>query len=198
VQENLNYLDKTFWNNRWLNNQTGWDIGYAAPAISNYFSQVDNKNAAILIPGCGNAYEAEDLVKKGFNNITLVDIAPKAVEILQQKFINTPQVKVICTDFFEHDGRYDYIVEQTFFCTFYPEVRKKYAAKAASLLNKNSKIIGLLFNKEFENNGPPFGGSELEYKKIFETEFILKTMSICTNSISPRHGSELFITLIKK
>ena len=55
-------LDVAFWNNRWATGQTGWDIGYASPAITTYLQQYENKNAAILIPGCGNAHEAEFLI----------------------------------------------------------------------------------------------------------------------------------------
>lgn len=191
-------LDKNFWNNRWIHNQTGWDIGYPSPAIKEYFNQYINKQAKILIPGCGNAYEAEYLINNGFNNITLLDIAPKAVEILKEKFKNKPQVKIVCDDYFRHNGKYDIIVEQTFFCTLYPENRNSYVEAATTLLNNNGKIIGLLFNKIFEQDGPPFGGNIEEYKPIFEKNFTIKTMQLCYNSIQPRDGSELFISLIKK
>jgi SAM-dependent methyltransferase len=191
-------LDKNFWNNRWLNNQTGWDIGFPSPAIIEYFKQYTNKQAKILIPGCGNAYEAEYLVENGYNNITLLDIAPKAAEILKEKFKNKPQVNIICGDFFQHNEKYDIIIEQTFFCTLYPENRNRYIEAATTLLNTNGKIIGLLFNKIFEQDGPPFGGNKEEYQQIFKPNFTIKTMNLCYNSILPRSGSELFITLIKK
>lgn len=199
VQLNNNeILTKEFWNNRWENKQTGWDIGYASPAIEAYFNQYPNKECAILIPGCGNAYEAAFLLNAGFKNISLIDIAPKAVEGLQQKFGNNPEIKIYCEDFFDHQHKYDIIVEQTFFCTFLPEQRKKYVNKASSLLNNHGKIIGVLFDKIFEQQGPPFGGNDLEYKEAFEPLFVIKTMDKCYNSISPRAGSEFFINLIKK
>lgn len=56
-------LDQNYWNTRWANNETGWDIGYPAPAITNYMAQVPDKHIAILIAGCGNAYEAAFLEK---------------------------------------------------------------------------------------------------------------------------------------
>ena len=160
--------------------------------------QYPHKNAAILIPGCGNAYEAEYLVTNGFTNITLIDISPKAAELLKQKFTNTTQVKVLCEDFFHHRGKYDIIIEQTFFCAIPPYRRKEYAQKAASLLNKDGKIIGVLFDKKFDKPGPPFGGCPCEYKPIFESHFIIKVMNECYNSIKPRAGSEVFINLVKK
>ena len=193
-----NPLDQSYWNTRWEKSETGWDVGHASPAITTYMAQYPNKNAAILIPGCGNAYEAEFLLANGFTNITLIDIAPKAVERLQQKFAGTPPVNVVCEDFFLHQGVYDLIIEQTFFCAIPPSRRREYAAKAASLLNSGGRIIGVLFDKTFEQPGPPFGGCVCEYKPIFEPFFTVKTMDACYNSIAPRAGSEVFINLVKK
>ncbi len=191
-------LDLLFWDTRWRQKDTGWDIGYASPAITAYMSQYRNKDAAILIPGCGNAYEAGYLAENGFTNITLLDIAPAAVEMLKEKFINHKQIRVLQDDFFQHEGKYDLMIEQTFFCAIPPARRKEYAAKAASLLNKEGKVIGVLFDKVFEKQGPPFGGCSCEYKPIFEPYFTIKTMIECYNSIPPRAGSELFINLVKK
>lgn len=191
-------LDQDYWQDKWQNKQTRWDIGYASPAITTYIEEYSNQNAAILIPGCGNAYEAEFLVKNGFSNITLIDIAPKAVEILKEKFSVYPTVKIICEDFFKHDGHYDLIIEQTFFCAINPNNRKAYAQKSAELLNPGGKIIGLLFNRLFEHEGPPYGGSEKEYRHIFSPYFDIQTMELCCNSIEARKGTELFIILNKK
>lgn len=193
-----NPLDQNYWNERWQKNETGWDIGQASPAIMEYMKQYPNKNANILIPGCGNAYEAEFILANDFTNITLIDIAPKAVEALREKFADKPQVKVLCEDFFQHKGNYDLIIEQTFFCAIPPFRRKEYAEKTASLLNENGKIIGVLFDKQFNQPFPPFGGCPCEYKPVFEPNFTIKTMDECYNSIPPRAKLEVFINLIKK
>lgn len=192
-----NYLDQTYWNDRWERGETGWDIGYAAPAITKYISSCTDKNASILIPGCGNAYEAEWLAKEGFMNITLIDIAPKATAQLQKKFQHIPYIKVFCEDFFKHEGGYDIIIEQTFFCAIPPSKRNEYVQKTASLLHPKGKIIGLLFNKKFDHAGPPFGGSLDEYKMLFDPVFVIHKMDPCYNSIPPRAGAELFIHLEK-
>lgn len=193
-----NPLDQNYWNERWQKNETGWDVGYASPAITEYMAQYPDKNVAILIPGCGNAYEAEFLLANGFTDITLIDISAKAVETLKEKFINETSVKVLCEDFFRHKGKYDLIIEQTFFCAIPPSRRKEYSEKTASLLNENGKIIGVLFDRTFEQNGPPFGGCPYEYKPIFEPHFVIKTMEKCHNSIPPRVDTEVFINLVKK
>lgn len=193
-----NELDANFWNTHWRNGQTGWDIGYASTPIANYLEQYADKDAAVLIPGCGNAYEAACLVDLDFTNITLMDIAEVPVMHLREKFSRQQQVKVLCEDFFQHTGSYDLIIEQTFFCAQVLERRIDYVRQMASLLKPGGKLVGLLFGIDFPMEGPPFGGNIAEYQKLFEPEFNIGTISPCYNSIPPRAGTELFIKFVKK
>jgi len=189
-------LDKTYWNNQYLSQNIGWDLGEVSPAIKNFIDTLTDKNLSILIPGCGNAYEAEYLLQQGFTNITIVDIAPELVNKLQQKFANYKQIKVVNTDFFELKGSFDLIIEQTFFCALPPKLRQLYVYKMYHLLNSNGRLIGLLFNRQFEKN-PPFGGSILEYEQLFKVAFNFSPLNICENSIKPRANSEVFIDFHK-
>lgn len=191
-------LDVSFWNHRWLTGQTGWDIGEPSPPLAYYLQQFSDKTAAVFIPGCGNAHEAEWMAANGFTNITILDIAPEAVARLKEKFKSLPQIKILCGDFFQHQGSYDLIIEQTFFCAQIPERRNEYVKKMQGLLSDKGKLAGVLFSKEFETPGPPFGGSRELYKKLFEPCFIIKIMEPCYNSIAPRAGNELFFVLQKK
>jgi SAM-dependent methyltransferase len=184
-----------FWENRWTNREIGWDLGEVSPPIKEYIGQYKNKNHRILIPGCGNAHEAEYLINEGFTDITLIDISPTATAILQEKFTDSPQVKIVCEDFFEHNGEYDLILEQTFFCAISPTLRKKYVEKMRSLLSEEGKLVGVLFNVEFEKQGPPFGGFQSDYQSLFEKHFDFKSFEPCYNSALPRADSELFIIL---
>lgn len=190
-------LDQNFWNQRWKNQQTGWDIGYASTPIVTFMEKYPNKDARILIPGCGNAYEAAYLLENGFMNLTLIDIAPIAIQNVKEKFKNNPQINIVHGDFFEHKGEYDLLIEQTFFCALEPKLRSDYVSQASSLLADGGEIMGLLFGKEFENQGPPFGGSIDEYNLLFDKLFVIEIMEPCYNSIAPREGSELFIKLRK-
>lgn len=42
------------------------------------------------------------------------------------------------------------LMEQTFFCAINPSLRKDYVAKMHELLAPNGKLVGVLFDKEFE------------------------------------------------
>ncbi|PUV24951.1 methyltransferase [Sphingobacterium athyrii] len=191
-------LNKDYWDNRYKNMEIGWDIGYASPAIIKYAETVIPKDASILIPGCGNAHEAKALLEQGFENITLLDIAPTLVDQVQKAFGEIPQLQIICQDFFQHEQQYDYILEQTFFCALDPALRKSYSSKIASLLQPRGILAGLLFDREFPSEGPPFGGNKTEYQHLFHSAFDILKMETCFNSISQRQGSELFIELRQK
>ena len=81
-------MSKEYWNDLYDKNETGWDIGFPSPVIKEYIDQLNNRDIAILIPGCGNAYEAEYLLAQGFTNITLIDIAPSLTAALANKLQN--------------------------------------------------------------------------------------------------------------
>lgn len=190
-------LNAEYWSNRYDNGTSFWDLGEVSPPIKDYIDQLSDKSIRILIPGCGNTYEADHLLKAGFTDVTLIDIAPALVAQLKEKYKGNPHIKIILGDFFKHEGEYDLILEQTFFCAIDPSLRKDYVAKMPELLAPNGKLVGVLFNRQFEEQGPPFGGSKNEYEPMFAREFIFKTFEPCYNSFIKRKDSELFINLVK-
>jgi SAM-dependent methyltransferase len=191
-------FDKSYWEEKFIDNETGWDIGYVATPLKEYFDQLTNKELKILIPGSGNGYEAEYLYNLGFKNVFVVEWSDTAIKNFLKRFPKFPSENIFHKDFFLHLGKYDLIIEQTFFCALHPSLREKYVTKIIELLDANGKLAGLLFDREFNSKNPPFGGSKNEYVKLFEPYFNFKYFDSCYNSIPPRAGSELFINLIKK
>ena len=189
-------LDAKYWEEQYEARKTGWDLGQVSPPIQEYIDKVTDKNKRILIPGCGNSYEAEYLLDHGFSNITVIDIAPTPVSVLKEKFKDNPNIKIVLGDFFEHQEKYDLIIEQTFFCALPPTMRQKYVWKMHQLLAEEGILAGLLFNRMFES-GPPFGGSKEEYETLFEAVFDSIKMDSSENSIAPRANTELFIEMKK-
>lgn len=191
--------DKQFWENNYFTGQIGWDMGVTSPPLKGYIDQLADKKLHILIPGAGNSYEASYLLQKGFEHITVLDIAPTAVKRLREKSKDSSgRLRVIEGDFFNHEGKYDLILEQTFFCALEPERREEYARHMYDLLKPGGKLAGVLFNRMFEFGPPPFGGNESEYKKIFEPYFTFKVWEACYNSFPSRSGSEWFMIMEKK
>jgi SAM-dependent methyltransferase len=194
----MQVTDPQYWNNRYQQAETQWDIGYPSTPLKEYIDQVTDKNQSILIPGCGNSYEAEYLLQNGFSNITLIDIASLLTAELEKKFNNylNKELTIITGDFFELSNQYDLIIEQTFFCALDPALRKSYVKKMHELLKPGGRLVGVLFNRSFEG-GPPFGGSQDEYEELFKEKFEIIKLEPCYNSIQPREGAEVFLNVKK-
>ncbi len=181
-----------YWQDRYLQNSTGWDLGVVSPPLKAYFDQLSNKDYKILIPGAGNAYEAEYLHKIGATRVFVADWAQQAIDNIKKRIPCFPASQLLVQDFFKLEGPFDLIVEQTFFCALPPKLRKKYVNKMHDLLAPNGKLVGLLFQAPLNQNHPPFGGDKAEYLNLFESKFEIITLDTAHNSIEPRQENELF------
>ena len=194
----MNKFNKDFWTERYLNNETGWDLGAPSTPLKEYIDQLNNKNLNILIPGAGNAYEAEYLFNKGFKNITVIDISSEPLKNIQKRLPDFPKENLIHGDFFDHKKQYDLILEQTFFCALDPSLRKNYVEQMHRLLKPRGKLVGVIFIEPLNTEMPPFAATKEEYIAYFSSKFNFKVFENCYNSIKPRAGRELFINFEKK
>lgn len=190
-------FSKQYWNQHYLDGRTGWDIGYISTPLKEYFDQLTNKEMRILVPGAGNAWEVEYLFNMGFKNTYLLDFAEHSTDNFKQRCPHFPAKHIIVDDFFKHQEKYDLVVEQTFLSSIPPERRVEYAEKVYHLLNKGGKLLGLLFNHLFDFEGPPYGGTEQEYRNLFAQRLEIEIISTAYNSIKPRSKRELFLLLRK-
>lgn len=191
-------LDSSYWDTRYKEGNTGWDIGHISTPLKAYIDQLTRKNLRILVPGAGNAYEVIYLWENGFRNVHLLDFSETATN----NFINFhplfPVEHVHTEDFFNHKATYDVILEQTFFCAIDPNLRESYVDRSFELLKTGGRIVGLLWDDPMNQDRPPFGGSKEEYRQLFISKFKLEIIEDCYNSIKPRQGRELFFKFIKR
>ncbi|CAN5151396.1 methyltransferase domain-containing protein [soil metagenome] len=190
-------LNKEFWSARYRENSTGWDLGEISQPLKTYIDKITNKELKILIPGGGNSYEAEYLFSGGFKNVFVIDLAVEPLQNLKSRCPGFPDKNILHGDFFDLAGKFDLILEQTFFCALPRNLRGKYVEKTWDLLNPGGCLSGVLFNIQFPQEGPPFGGDQTEYSELFGEKFKIKVLEICYNSNSPRLGNELFIIFKK-
>jgi len=191
-------LNVAYWNQRYLKNEIGWNIGTASIPLITYINQLHDVNIKILIPGAGNAYEASYCFTKGFNKVFVLDWSEIAIENFKENTPNFPNEQVFCQDFFKHKGQYDLILEQTFFCALEPKLRLKYVEKMHQLLKPKGCLAGLFFNKVFHKDGPPFGAEKQTYINLFKPYFNLNILEKCYNSIPSRKDTELFFIFEKR
>jgi len=187
-----------YWDTLYSSKKTGWDIGYVSTPIKEYFDQLKDKSIRILIPGAGRAWEAEYIYKLGFTNTFILDFSKEAILEFKNRCPWFPENQIIYEDYFIHSETYNLIVEQTFFSSFNPLKRHDIVYQYYKLLNNGGKLVGVLFNHEFDFDGPPFGGSEKEYKHLFDAHFNIEIFKTAYNSIAPRKEREVFLLLRKK
>jgi hypothetical protein len=193
-------LDPQYWQERYQQAQTGWDLGAVSSPLKAYIDQLQDKDLRILVPGGGNGYEAAYLFAQGFAHTYLLDWAAAPLENFAVAHPDFPKNQLLQEDFFalQVEKPFDLILEQTFFCAIQPTLRPAYARRSAELLASNGKLVGLLFDAPLNQDHPPFGGHRAEYAPYFAPYFDFIHFDTCYNSIAPRAGRELFICLQKR
>lgn len=186
-------LDRAFWENRYTDADTGWDLGAPSTPLKEYLDHLTDKELRILIPGGGRAYEAEYAHRLGFKHVYVIDLTDAPLRDLLARCPDFPREHFIIGDFFSHEGRYDLILEQTFFCAIDPSLRQRYVEQMHRLLRPGGRLVGVLFNDALNADKPPFGGSRDAYLPLFRTRFPDVTLDECRNSIPPRAGRELWL-----
>ena len=197
-----NPKEQNYWTQRYREENTGWDIGYPSTPLKEYIDQLKDKSITILIPGAGNAYEAEYLWKQGFKNVFVMDISEFPLKKFKERIPDFPKAQLLLADFFQHENQYDLILEQTFFCSFVPTGANRiaYAKQMAKLLKPKGKLVGVWFDFPLTGNleKRPFGGDKKLYLTYLEPFFETITFERCHNSIPPRQGNELFGIFLKR
>ena len=191
-------MNRKRWSEKYKSNDIGWDVGSITTPLKEYIDQLVDKDIKIIIPGAGNSYEAEYLFNNGFTQVYVLDFAQEPLDNLLKRVPNFPKTHLIQADFFNFNDTFDLVIEQTFYCALNPELRDDYVKKISSILNKNGRIVGLLFQFPLTEKGPPFGGSKQEYLDRFSKYFNIKVLETAYNSIKPRKNKELFVIFEKK
>jgi len=190
-------FDEAYWTQRYHQNRTGWDLGDVSLPLKAYIDQLAHKDYTILIPGSGNSYEATYLFKQGFPNVYVLDISRAPLREFARKNPQFPEKQILQEDFFNLQGAFDLIFEQTFFSAILPDLRTQYAEKVLTLLHPGGKLVGVLFDDPLYDDHPPFGGNLSEYLSYFSPLFQVRTFERCFNSVKPRMNRELFMILEK-
>lgn len=186
-------LDRSFWEDRYVKHETGWDVGAVTTPLKEYFDQLTRKDLRILIPGGGRSYEAEYLHRAGFTDVHVIDLTDAPFKDLLARCPQFPKERLHVGDFFAHEGQYDRIIEQTFFCALDPALRERYVVHMHALLCPHGQLVGLLFNDTLNADRPPFGGDRETYLPLFRRWFPDVQLDPCYNSIAPRTGRELWL-----
>ena len=96
-----------------------------------------------------------------------------------------------------HNGVYDLLIEQTFFCAISPEQRPSYVSTVARALKQGGMLAGLFYHTG-EEGGPPFNTTHEDILKYFSDLFEIQQLSKSEDSAEQRKNKEWLVILVKK
>jgi SAM-dependent methyltransferase len=186
--------DSSYWEQRYQEKTTRWDLGQAAPAfVSLLNSQETLTPGRTAVLGCGRGYDALLFAEHGFEVVGF-DFAPSAIaEATSLVQAAGSTAKFLQRDIFdlatEFPQDFDYVVEHTCFCAIPLERRPEYVQLVRSLLRPKGELIALFFTHN-RPGGPPFGSTPTEIVQYFEADFEILSLESVANSVPSRQGEE--------
>ncbi|MBN3805654.1 methyltransferase domain-containing protein [Paraburkholderia sp. Ac-20336] len=180
-----------FWDERFERRFTPWDQA-GVPAAFRAFA-ARHRDAAVLIPGCGSAYEALWLAQQG-NPVRAIDFSPAAVAAAREQLGAQHAQLVEQADFFAYEPPFTpaWIYERAFFCALPPARRGDYVRRMAELLPAGALLAGFFFIGATPK-GPPFGVERGELDALLTPHFELIEDEAVADSIAVFSGRERWL-----
>ena len=191
-----------FWNDRYLDGNTKWDIGGATPIITDYLGNKQNSIGKVCILGCGNGHDAMEFSRYD-NDVYAVDFSDEAIKNLKNLSIkNNLTINLIKDDIFhlvrKYSDYFDMVFEYTCFCAIDPSRRIEYFNLVYSILNDNGLLFGIFIPLDKStDDGPQFRVSIDEIKDLVEGKFIILENFFSALSIDKRKNREKVLILKK-
>lgn len=147
--------DQAFWSERFEQHFMPWDKGGVPAALQDFVAR-SARNAVVLIPGCGCAYEVAYLSEAGWD-VTAIDFSAAAVAAARA-LLGPWAARVEEADFFTFtpEKPLDLIYERAFLCALPRPMRAAIAARWAALLPAGGLLAGFFYFDDAPK-GPPFG-----------------------------------------
>ncbi|HTH63028.1 MAG TPA: methyltransferase domain-containing protein [Paraburkholderia sp.] len=181
----------SFWDERFERGFTPWDQAGVQPAFEAFASA--HPGLPVLVPGCGNAWEAGWLAQHGYE-VRAIDFAAAAVASARHAL--GPHAGIVeQADFFTYQPPFapGWIFERAFLCALPKAQRSRYAARMAELLPAGGLLAGFFFFADTPS-GPPFGIDRSELDALFTPYFELVDDQPVEGSMPVFVGRERWLT----
>ena len=201
MTEKKNGYTQEDWQQHYDEDDLGWDLGQVAPPFVNLFESKIIFPGKTLVPGCGRGHEVIFLAENGFE-VTAVDFSLGAINHLKPTVQERKlKCEILHMNFFEmdavHNGTFDMVIEQTFFCAISPEQRTSYVSTVARALKQGGMLAGLFYHTG-EEGGPPFNTTREDIVKYFSDSFEIRQLTKAEDSAERRKNKEWLVILVKK
>ncbi len=193
-----------FWDERFEAGVTPWDAGGAPAAFMRFVAggRVP-AGAAVLIPGCGRAWEAAVLDAAGYR-VRAIDFSAAAIARARAQLGARADRLLRQADFFEaieaEAGRFDWIYERTFLPALVPARWSDWAGRVAQLTAPGAMLAGcFLIDPTVDDDnrrGPPFAIRADELGALLHARFECEQDDAipATESIAVLAGRERWMT----
>jgi SAM-dependent methyltransferase len=192
------------WQRRYEQNDTPWDKGAPAPALTAYLRQQPIAGR-VLVPGCGKGHEVRALAMQPGASVVGLDLSPAAIAQARElafPSMSDRDLSFITGDFFQLPSNlkrsFDWLVEHTCFCAIEPRLRPDYVLAAASALRTDGKIFAIFYLNPDTETGPPFAVSKEELSALFDPSFTLLEEWVPRDSFPGREDRELVRIMQKR
>ena len=177
-----------FWCKRFSAGVTPWDAGKVPDQLVE-FVRHHPAPAAVLIPGCGSAWEAGFLAQQGWP-VTALDFSPQAVARAGE-VLHGLAVDLVCDDFFTFEPRrpHPIIYERAFLCALPRKLWDDWGLRVAGLLPRGGVLVGFFFVCD-QLKGPPFGILPDQLQALLAPNFDCVTDVPASDSIPVFAGRE--------
>lgn len=184
-----------FWDERFERGFTPWDRGGVPRQLAEFVGR--SRPGAVLIPGCGAAYELVHFCEAGWD-AAAIDFSPAAVE-RARGMAGQWAARVVEADFFAYQpaAKLDVIYERAFLCALpramWPDVAKRWA----KLLAQGAVLAGFFFFDDGPK-GPPFGIKREALDGLLSEDFVCVDDAAVPDSISVFEGKERWMVWKRK
>jgi len=187
--------EASFWDERFERGFTPWDQAGVQPQFEAFAAA--HPDAAVLIPGCGNAWEAGWLAGRG-RAVRAIDFAPAAVASARAA-LGLHAAVVEEADFYSYEPPFTpgWVFERAFLCALPPAQRERYAQRMAELLRPGALLAGYFFIDE-PQKGPPFPIERAALDALLAPYFTLVDDQPATGSLPIFEGRERWMTWRRK
>ncbi len=193
-----------FWQGRYADKITPWDLGTHSPHCDHIFEQFTSETSLLaspetqpkmVVPGSGRSHDAAFFAQKGFDVIG-IDFAPLAITETQRIYGNIETLAMLEADFLhmptthpELNKTVDVILEHTCYCAINPKQRDAYKASALHLLKSGGYLAGIYW-EHGDDDGPPFSTPQTNLKQRFSDTFDIMYLETMPKTAGGRGGKE--------
>ncbi len=177
---NHDAANPTYWQNRWLEGRTGWDLGGVHPLFSELMQEANaaglKPNARVIEPGCGRAHTGAALAKMNYK-VTAFDVSKDAIDAANVLYANETKLELVVADLFalpsNWSNSFDAVYDRAVLCALPQASRPSYVHACAKILKTGGLFLSIPFTKLHisVSEGPPFAVDEANLETLFEAAF---------------------------